>query len=164
MRNWFNSLALGRCSSNHKSIIFKSIIQNNSSLATQLEITLRGMLENLPNEKSTLVQVMAWCLMASSHYLSQCWPRSISLYSIARLQWVKKMVLVFYWCPHLSCSIMSLYEPPDCVPIETPTMWLIGAISRYNFNMEIEIDFYWFRLWLMPLTMVSFTSANWDLY
>ena len=30
------------------------------------------------DEKSTSVQVMAWCLMAPSHYLSQCWPSSIS--------------------------------------------------------------------------------------
>ena len=28
--------------------------------------------------KSTLVQVMAWCRQASSHYLNQCWSRSLS--------------------------------------------------------------------------------------
>ena len=28
-------------------------------------------------DKSTLVQVMAWCCQATSHYLSQCWPRSM---------------------------------------------------------------------------------------
>ena len=27
-------------------------------------------------DKSTLVQVMAWCRQATSHYLSQCWPIS----------------------------------------------------------------------------------------
>ena len=32
--------------------------------------------------KSTLVQVMAWCRQAPSHYLSQCWPRSMSSYGI----------------------------------------------------------------------------------
>ena len=26
---------------------------------------------------TTLVQVMAWCHQATSHYLSQCWPRSM---------------------------------------------------------------------------------------
>ena len=26
------------------------------------------------DDKSTLVQVMAWCRQAASHYLSQCWP------------------------------------------------------------------------------------------
>ena len=28
----------------------------------------------LTDDKSTLVQVMAWCRQATSHYLSQCWP------------------------------------------------------------------------------------------
>ena len=27
----------------------------------------------LTDDKSTLVQIMAWCLMAPSHYLSHCW-------------------------------------------------------------------------------------------
>ena len=38
--------------------------------------------------KSTLVQVMAWCHQATSHYLSQCWLRSMSPYGIAGPQWV----------------------------------------------------------------------------
>ena len=29
-------------------------------------------------DKSTLVQVMAWCRQATSHYLSQCWLASLS--------------------------------------------------------------------------------------
>ena len=29
-------------------------------------------------------QVMAWCLQATSHYLSQCWLRSMSLYMASR--------------------------------------------------------------------------------
>ena len=33
--------------------------------------------QNLIDEKSTLVQVMAWCHQATSHYLSQFWPRSM---------------------------------------------------------------------------------------
>ena len=38
--------------------------------------------------KSTLVQVMAWCRQATSHYLSQCCPRSQSPYGVTRPQWV----------------------------------------------------------------------------
>ena len=38
--------------------------------------------------KSTLVQVMAWCHKAPSHYMSQCWPRSLSPYGVTRPQWV----------------------------------------------------------------------------
>ena len=40
------------------------------------------------DDKSTLVQVMAWCHQATSHYLSQCWPRSQSSYGVTRPQWV----------------------------------------------------------------------------
>ena len=32
---------------------------------------------------------MAWCHQATSHYLSQCWPRSLSPYDVTRPQWVK---------------------------------------------------------------------------
>ena len=32
------------------------------------------------NDESTLVQIMAWCHWAPSHYLVQCWPRSKSPY------------------------------------------------------------------------------------
>ena len=41
------------------------------------EIALRWMPLDLTDDKSTLVQVMAWCRQATSHYLSQCWPRSL---------------------------------------------------------------------------------------
>ena len=42
----------------------------------------------LPMRSRTLVQVMAWCRQATSHYLSQCWPRSLSPYGVTRPQWV----------------------------------------------------------------------------
>ena len=32
---------------------------------------------------------MAWCHQATSHYLSQCWPKSLSPYGITRPRWVK---------------------------------------------------------------------------
>ena len=40
------------------------------------------------DHQSTLVQVMAWCRQATSHYLSQCWPSSMSPYGVTRPQWV----------------------------------------------------------------------------
>ena len=43
---------------------------------------------DLTDDKSTLVQVMAWCRQATSHYLSQCWPRSLSPYGVTSPQWV----------------------------------------------------------------------------
>ena len=44
--------------------------------------------QDFTDDKSTLVQVMAWCRQATSHYLSQCWPRSPMPYGVTRPQWV----------------------------------------------------------------------------
>ena len=52
------------------------------------KIAIRWMWLDLTDDKSTLVQVMAWCRQATSHYLSQCWPRSLSPYRVIRPQWV----------------------------------------------------------------------------
>ena len=57
-------------------------------------IVLRWKSLDRTDAKSTLVQVMAWCRQATSHYLSQCWSRSMSPYGITRPQWVKVMA----WC------------------------------------------------------------------
>ena len=56
-------------------------------LSVQLNITLEWIPEDLVDVKSTLVQVMAWCCQATSHYLNQCWPRSSNPYGITRPQW-----------------------------------------------------------------------------
>ena len=46
---------------------------------------------DLTDDKSTLVQVMAWCRQATSHYLSQFWPRFMSPYGVTRPQWVNNL-------------------------------------------------------------------------
>ena len=59
------------------------------------KIVLRRMPLDLTDEKSTLVQVMAWCCQAPS-LMSQCWPRFISPYGVTRPPWVKVMVCCFF--------------------------------------------------------------------
>ena len=49
----------------------------------------RWMPWNPTDEKSKLVQVMVWCRQATSHYLSLCWPTSLSPYVVIRTHWVK---------------------------------------------------------------------------
>ena len=61
----------------------------NGGWGISYEIALRWMPLDLTNDKSTLVQVMVLCRQASSHYLSQCWPSSLSPYGVTRPQWVK---------------------------------------------------------------------------
>ena len=73
---WVNLWIPGWCGTMFYCILLKFIIQN-SSLGTRYETALRWMPQNLSDEKSILVQVMAWCCQELSHYLSQCWPRSM---------------------------------------------------------------------------------------
>ena len=71
------------------------------------EIALRWTSLDLSDDKLTLFQVMAWCCLATtSHYLSQCWPRSMSPNGVTRSQ---------------SVNLFSLYiDPFNCdKPIKT---------------------------------------------
>ena len=61
----------------------------NGGWGVSYEIALRWMPLDLTDDKSTLVQVKAWCSQATSHYLSQCWPRSMLPNGVTRPQWVK---------------------------------------------------------------------------
>ena len=87
----FNSLAPGTCASNFKSVILEHVFRI-KFVSTFCEIGLRWMPQNTFDDKSTLVQVMAWCHQAASHYLSHCWPRSILSSGITRPQWVKTFI------------------------------------------------------------------------
>ena len=54
--------------------------------------------QNITDDKSTLIQVMAWGHQATSHYLSQCRPISMSPYGTTQLVKVKwKNYLALLW-------------------------------------------------------------------
>ena len=74
-------------------VIFKLILVN-GGWGISYQIALRWMPLDLTDDESTLIQVMAWCHQATSHYLSQCWPRSMSPNGITRPQWVNSLRLV----------------------------------------------------------------------
>ena len=105
-----NSLGPGRCGTNSISIIFKFIIQNNS-LGTNSEIAIRWMPHNFINGKSTLVQVMACCHQATSHYLNQCWPKSLFPNSIPRPQWVNLLTSGVKLCikDAANCALYNIF-------------------------------------------------------
>ena len=64
-------------------VLFKLIFVNDG-WGISYEIVLTWTPQNLSDDKSILVQVMAWCRQATSHYLSQCWLRSMSPYGVTR--------------------------------------------------------------------------------
>ena len=92
----FNSLAPGKFEWNFRYLIFQ-IISVTDGWVISSELALGWMSLNLTDDKSTLVQVMAWCRQATSHYLSQFWPRSLSPYGVTRSQWVQNFCPVA-WC------------------------------------------------------------------
>ena len=77
----FNSLSPGKFEWNFRYLIFQITLVING-WGISCELALRWMSLYLSDDKSTLVQVMAWCRQATSHYLSQCWPRSLSPYGV----------------------------------------------------------------------------------
>ena len=83
----FNSLAPEGFDYSLKLVNFK-LISTINILSIFCEIAIRWMPQHLIDHKSTLVQVMAWCHQATSHYLSQCWHRSMPSYGITGPQWV----------------------------------------------------------------------------
>ena len=85
-----NSLAPCRIWFDFRWVIFKQILVTDVWVIS-CEITLRWVSQGLTDNKSTLVQVLAWCRQATSDYLNQCWPRSMSPYGVTRLQWVNTL-------------------------------------------------------------------------
>ena len=84
---WFKSLAPGRSQGDFKNVIFNLALLIGISKSSYDNV-LRWMPRDLTDDQSTLVQVMAWCRQATSHYLNQCWPRSPPPYGVTRPQWV----------------------------------------------------------------------------
>ena len=86
---------------------------------------LRYMPQDLSDDKSTLVQVMAWCYQASSHYLNQCWPRSMSPYGVTKPQWVNSSPLsaacMLQWIRSALVQIMAWRRIGD-KPLSKPML------------------------------------------
>ena len=107
------------------------------------EIPLRWMPLDLTDDKSTLVQVMAWCRQATSHYLSQCWPRSTSLNGVTRPQWVNHI-------------------PQGCF---TGTVVLVQSARNAHLKCMSKIDNYWMettrnKLYIMLLKYQCYLSMD----
>ena len=102
-----NSLAPGRFDWNFRRALFKQILVIDG-WGISCEIGLIWMSLDFTDDQSTLVQVMAWCRQATSHYLNHCWPRSPTPYVITRPQWVKGS--------HFTCLLKGLTRPTTKTP------------------------------------------------
>ena len=114
----------------------------NGGWGISYEIALRWMPLDLTDGKSTLVQVMAWCRQATSHYLSQCWPRSMSPNGVTRPQWVKPQQNAN--CTHISGvtefksnAWLSLKHKPNTISLAGK----VGVQLHFIFD-----DYNWYTL------------------
>ena len=93
----------------------------------------------LPSDKchctllSILVQVMAWCRQATSHYLSKCWPWSLSQYGVIRPQWLKKNKYYFHDRMYISNPFWGIACTDDILIVCTVTYHERTHILKWHY-------------------------------
>ena len=109
------------------------------SCGISCEIALIWMSLNLTEDQSTLVQVMAWCRQTPSHYLSQCWARSLSPYGITRPQWVKLLCHRFasFWCHFIIFHDCNIYTASRLSLYHVYILNCMFNNSEYIFTIDI---------------------------
>ena len=95
---------------------------------------------DLIDDKSTLVQVMAWCHQATSHYLGHCWPSSMSPNGITMPKWVKctsdlafTFMLLLNKQIHLGCKINCTTDISTC-------KHLVGQLDLFEFVFLTQVS------------------------
>ena len=90
------------------------------------------------DDKSKLIQVMAWCHQATSHYLNQCWLRSIHgairHHSATLIQHIKACAKWLpFWRQHFQWSnynfFIDLYLHRETRQIRTPVLRIPPAVT-----------------------------------
>ena len=135
-----NSLAPGRFEYHSKNIIFNLVLQIGIFRCSH-DNALRWMTQDLTDDKSTLVQVMAWCRQATSHYLSQCWLSSVLPYGIANPQWVNvygwSWDLLRWWSPSSMWTVLqSIFKYHHRGCLNNPTFSNLGGWGLGAFLMQ----------------------------
>ena len=125
-----NSLAPGRFEQIFF-VIFK-LISVTDGWGISGKIALRWMPLDLTDDKSTLVQVMAWCRQATSQYLIQCWPRFKSPYGITRPK-------MNQWGSYDDCFMVTGCVKCCHFHVSTITIlcWKKSALTFANINNNI---------------------------
>ena len=125
----FNSLAPGKFELNFRYVIFKQILLIDG-WGISCETALIWMSPDFTDDQSMLVQVMAWCHQATSHYLSQCWTRSLSQYGVTRPEWVRVPINFCLHWPWVSLSILILK------PIFLTNWLMFTLVSQSNISVQ----------------------------
>ena len=86
------------------------------------------------DDKSTLLQGMAWCCQATSHCLSQCWPSSLLPYGVTRND--RKYRYIFMlprmwlaWQKLTPCPLMTQWYVSNFYPQEVISLSMSVCLS-----------------------------------
>ena len=119
-----NSLTPGRSETNFRHVIFKQILViDDWGICCEIALIWKSL--DFTDDQSTLVQVMAWCRQATSHYLSQCWPRSLSPSDVTRPQWFNNHSTIRYRSTHI------------CIPVYVHCFCAFENLQRKINNISI---------------------------
>ena len=112
-------------------------------------------------DKTILVQVMVRCCQTKSHYLHQCWLRSVSLYYITMLQWIRALLFWFVsW--RLPCGWFCRYTINVCIMkrvqghISGETVW----VRKNHFYWNTRMCRNWLFLFPEDLVYVQFVISK----
>ena len=97
------------------------------------EIFLRWKSEGLTDDTSTLGQLVAWCRPKTSHYLSQCWPRSIRhMASLGPIELTKLIYTITCVCTYTHvCKRDNFSEVSFCFSYKNP---VIQSCLAFTYN------------------------------
>ena len=129
----FNSLTPGRFKVNFRWVIFKLILVVNG-WGISYETALIWVSLNHTYDKTTLVQVMAWCHKTTSHYQSQCWPRPLSPYVVTRPQWVKTTIYNPPPVAYKKNDWQTLVIQDEYLALSTPSILSVASIHSYIYH------------------------------
>ena len=145
---WVNSFER-----NFRYAVFKRILVLDG-WGISCEIALVWMSLDFTDDQSTLVQVMAWWRQATSHYLSQCWPRSLSAYGFTRPQRVNCCLSLFPAPDNAGVSLQSAQvhwqDPGSHETLRKGTVsgkhsWMSEGDGPRACNMSEK---YWLHQWI----------------
>ena len=123
-------LSPGRCHWDFKGESFKHNF-GVDMLGIQINLTLEWMPEDLIHGQSTLIEVMAWCHSATSHYLNQCWPEFLCHMASLGHNELTPLLAVQYFI-HVEYSTEWQQIQPLSFVIIISKQWYIVLVAMRN--------------------------------
>ena len=123
------------------------------------EIALRWTSLDLSDDKSILVQVMACCHQATSHYLNQCWPRSLPPYSATRPQWINKTY------PKIKTPIISstcVWSSNELKRLDYMTWYQCSRVPAMVARWHVPLTELWHITADVIWFCITFVYAKWN--